>query len=337
MERTLARRAKLELVYRGVNLDLQSERVSYTDYAQAQLDELEVRLEDRDGLWRGPHFPGKGERVQARIICQDWHSPSGKNLLDCGDFEIDEVTLEGPPDMVSIKGFTARITRNSRTERKVRVWESADLHSIAGDIAERAGLKLMWEGNNATWERKEQRQEGDLNFLLRLCKDTDNLLKVAGEKLIVYANGRWDSRPPSARLERGVSWIKRYSFKTHAHDVYRAAVVSYWDPRHRKLLRYEHHAPGAPPTGEVLRINQRVESLAEAKKVAAARLQAKNRAEVEAHFTLVGEPSLHAATTVTVKGFGLFDGLYFVETARHELDSQGGYTTELTLLKRQAS
>jgi len=333
VEATLARRARLELIYQGVNLDALSVQVAYTDHAQGQLDELEVRLEDRDGLWRGPRFPGKGERVSARILCLDWRGPGRSSVLDCGSFEIDEVCLDGPPDMVSLKAHSARVSRSARTDRKKTGWEMVGLRTIAGEIAGRAGLQLWWEGNDRFYERVEQREESDLSFLRRLCRDVGNLVKVADEKLIVYAGQSWESRPPAVALVRGQAWIKNYRFQTQAHDIYRGAVVSYWHPQRRELIQARYFPPDAPPTGEVLQINQRVESLAEAERLARSRLKAKNRVEVEAQFTLVGDTRLRAATTAAVEGFGHFDGIYFVEEASHLLDSRGGYTTRLTLLK----
>lgn len=334
MATEIARRAQLALFYKGVNLNKYTTHVVYTDHAQGQLDELDVRLEDREGLWRGSYFPDKGDDLEAFIICLDWEEPGHKTILKCGKFRIDEVTLQGPPDTVSIKAFSAKTDKNSRTERKIHKWEPAVLHTIAGDIAKQGGLKLVWKGHDATWERKEQREEGDLNFLRRLCQSVGNLVKVKDDELRVYAQSALESQSAAHKLILGQSWIKSYHFRTHTHDVYKGAEVKYWDYKKRELYTHVHLAEKSPKSAEMLQIKQRVECLGDAIKLAQSSLHNKNRAEVEADFCLVGDTNLHAMNMVNLDGFGRFNGDYFIEQARHTLDSKGGYTTDLSLLKK---
>ena len=334
MATEIARRAQLALFYKGVNLNKYATHVVYTDHAQGQLDELDVRLEDREGLWLGSYFPEKGDHLEAFIICLDWDWPGQRTMLRCGEFRIDEVTLQGPPDTVSIKAFSAKTDKNSRTERKVHKWEPAVLHTIAEEIAGRAGLKLVWRGHDTEWVRKEQREEGDLNFLRRLCQSAGNLVKVIDDELRVYAQSELEGTPATQKLILGQSWIKTYHFRTHTHDVYKGAEVKYWDYKKQELYTHVHLAKKSPKSAEMLQVKQRVESLKDAIALAQSSLRSKNRAEVEADFCLVGDTTLRATTVVKLEGFGRFNGDYFVEEARHTLDSKGGYSTDLSLLKR---
>lgn len=335
------RRAQLALFYKSVNLNEYATNVVYTDHAQGQLDELDVRLEDREGLWRSSYFPDKGDDLEAFIICLDWEGPGQNTMLKCGRFRIDEVTLQGPPDTVSIKAFSAKTDKNSRTERKVFKWEPAVLSNIAGDIAKQAGLTLVFKGHDAEWKRKEQREEGDLYFLHRLCKSVGNLVRVREEELRVYAQSDLQSQLATRKLILGQSWIKSYHFRTHTHEVYKGAEVQYWNYKTQELYTHVHLAEKYPKSAEMLQIKQRVESLDDAIRLAESSLHYKNRAEVEADFCLVGDTDLLAAKVVNLDGFGKFekdgfgrfDGDYFIERARHTLDSKGGYTTDLSLLK----
>jgi phage protein D len=59
-------------------------------------------------------------------------------------------------------------------------------------------------------------------------------------------------------------------------------------------------------------------------------LRQKNKEEFKASFTLAGDVGLVAGVTVTVTGYGAFDGKYIIETASHSV-SRSGYKTELTL------
>lgn len=334
MEIALARRARLELEYRGKNLDLHTTQVTYVDNAEGKLDSLEVRLEDREGLWRDENFPAKSDHLHARIFCYDWFTPGQKLYLDCGSFEIDAISVDGPPDTVTISAFAAKASQNGRTERKVQKWEPAVLSAIAGEIAKRAGLTLYWMGNDHEWKRREQREEGDLNFLNRLCKATGNFLKVVDDKAYIYSDEMIDAFPVVAQLIVGSTWIKTYHFRTQLHDVYQAAKVDFWEFWERKWYSSNQKSKNTPPTKEVIKLRQRAESIEDAERIAKSGITVKNRAEIISKFTLVGDPALRATTRVGVDGFGVFDGTYFVQQATHVLDSQQGYTTALKLLKR---
>lgn len=59
--------------------------VGYTDRLSGESDELELRLEDTDGRWRGDWYPGKGDSLTVSI------GYAGQEPVSCGSFEIDEI------------------------------------------------------------------------------------------------------------------------------------------------------------------------------------------------------------------------------------------------------
>ncbi len=336
MEREIARKAKLALTYRGVDLAGYCTRVEYTDHADSTLDELRVSLEDRERRWQGAWFPKKSDQVSAQITCHDWFKPGDKWVLDCGAFEIGEIGSNGPPDEVTLNCVSVRVSMNARTQKKSKAWEQIDLKSIAAEVAANAGLSLDFDGANPVYDRLDQRNESDFAFLRRLCKDAGNNLKVAGLTLLIFEEARWDSRGPHGELVRGDTWIKNYSFKTKTHDLYKSCVVSFWHPDFREHMQAEFTAPDGPETGEVLRINSRVPDMAAAKKLAKHSLRRKNREEATGEITLVGDPRRHATQVLTVSGYGAFDGKMFVDQVRHTIKGNGAYDTELNLRRTLA-
>ena len=82
-------------------------------------------------------------------------------------------------------------------------------------------------------------------------------------------------------------------------------------------------------TGQVLEVNEKVRTKAEAKTLAKKRLREKNTQEYTASIKVVGDVSLVAGVTVKLKGFQQFDRKYKVTQAKHSMT--GGYTTELSL------
>jgi hypothetical protein len=333
MAEKIARKARLELIYRGVDLGEHCLLADYTDHAHGQLDELCAHLEDRDRKWQGPWRPAKSEVVRAVIHCHDWFVPGDHLVLNCGEFEIQGICLSGPPDTVEIRAVSRRVSRNAQAQKKSKGWENVDLKAIAGAVAANAGLALAWEGNNPFYEREDQREESDMAFLRRLCLDAGNSIKIADSQLIVYSGKSFDQRGPHGQIKRGETWLIDYRFEAQSFDKYRGCEVSYWHPDLRLMIKGACFPADAPPTGEVLKINQEVKTEAEANALAASNLRRKNRSEVKADFTLMGDPRLRATQVQEVKGFGKYDGRYFVDEARQTVDGSGGYTTALKARK----
>jgi len=328
------RKARISLIYEGKDItkDVEDYVVSlvYTDYAHGKSDSLEVTFEDRDRLWQSSWFPEKGAKLKAEIVLTNWNG-SGTKKLPCGVFTIDEVELNGPPDRVNVKAVSALVTTALRLEKHTKAYENTSLRQIANDIAGRHGLQLFFEGEDVQFKRIDQREESDLAFLKRISEANGFYVKVAEEKLILYESKTFDSRPPVLTLKRGESQIKNYRFSSKAFEVYKACEVKYWDAEKKEVLTYRFEPEDAPEVGHVLKINERVESRAEAEKRAKAELRKKNRNELTAEITLLGNPSLSAGLNIRLEGFGVYDGVYAIETARHEVSQ--GYTTTIKLRK----
>ena len=113
------RRAWAEVSIRGkdVSMDLRPHllSLSWTDKADDELDDLQLTLEDREGLWQGDWLPQHGEQLAVRLLAENFRAP-GLEELDCGEFEVDELTLESSRDggdVVTVKAVPAA-ARSSR-------------------------------------------------------------------------------------------------------------------------------------------------------------------------------------------------------------------------------
>jgi phage protein D len=106
--------------------------------------------------------------------------------------------------------------------------------------------------------------------------------------------------------------------------------VSYTDPQTGRTIQETFTAPGADPEGQTLQVNERVTNRDEARSLAMRRLRQKNKGELKAEFSLVGDVRLVSGVTVDVAGWGMFDGKYIIATATHAV-SGSGYTTPIKL------
>lgn len=85
---------------------------------------------------------------------------------------------------------------------------------------------------------------------------------------------------------------------------------------------------GVSAVGDVLRINARVESAAEAEARAAAELHRANRLRVTGTLQLSGDERLMAGRTIEVVGNGRLSGRFCIDKSVHKLTRSGGYRTE---------
>ncbi|MHB0881681.1 phage late control D family protein [Paenibacillus sp. SEL1] len=344
--------------------------LTYTDAEPGTLDDLQINLEDKARKWSGPWSPSAGDRIVAYIKTINWSKPGEIKRLNCGTFEVDSIDFAGPPDTVSIKAVSLPVSTNVRQEKKTKAWESVTLKSIAAEIAKRAGFSLMYEAhNNPKYDRQDQTDVSDLAFLNDLCKQEGIALKVTGKKLVLFDEYVYEQKPSALTIERGVSDIISYGFSFSTQDVaYAGCEVNYQPSAKKKSpkkkddkdktkaaattdgstskdskkkkekseqpkpIKVIYRPPGAPKDGPILKVSQSVGSQAEAINAARKSLREKNKEAGKATLSLMGNVGLAAGMTITIKGFGRFDGKYIIVSATHAVGGSG-YTTNLEIRK----
>lgn len=269
--------------------------------------------------------------VSAVLIQKNWND-TGKDLtLDMGTFEIDSVDMSGPPDKVTVKSTSIPYTSKLRMEKKNKAWEKISLKGIGQEIAGKNGLKLMYEASdNPTYKRKEQVQTSDIKFLQNLCHAAGMALKVTTLTIVIYDAAEYDKKPAVRTFKKGSGDIISYKMGTKLTDTaYTSCHVSYTDPDSKETIEYTYTPDSKTGTGQTLEVNEKVNSKAEAIRLAKKRLREKNTQEYTASLKVVGDVSLVAGITVKLKGFQQFDKKYKVTQAKHNL--LDGYTVDLSL------
>jgi phage protein D len=329
------RKTEIKLVYEGVDIsrDIAPFLLSfdYDDKSSGEADDLQITLEDKEGLWRGPWFPAKGEKIAATIITHNWDNPNESKSLYCGKFEVDEIEISEPPMTVQIKAVSTPRSTSLRQEAKNKNWEDYTLSRIAQDIASNAGLNLEYlTSTDPQYDTKNQMRVSDIEFLMGLCKDAALALKVTDEKIVIFDEMEYEENASVATITRGSSLVKSMNIKTTMNSVYKGARVKYNDSKasivHESVLTDD----TAPESGQTLQINERVTSEGEAERLAKSQLHDNNKKEVTGSFTLVGNLGLVGGLNVDIAGYGKFDGTFFIESAKHSY-SGGGLTTTINI------
>ena len=300
---------------------------SFTDNAQGKADEISLTLADPEGKWSGAWKPKKGMEVTASLICLDWTGPGQHLSLPMGLFVVDKISLSGPPDKVTVKAVSAAKTTEMSEKKNTQGWENYTLNGIAGEIAGRHGYELMYEAPAHSFHRIDQREESDLTFLNRISRERGVNLKVHDGKMIVYGAKEWDAKGPGLTIKRKEDQFspKSYSFEENSEGTFKKAEVDYHDAAKKENYTANVSPAGTPPSGQTIKLNQRVESAGEAIALGTAALRKKNESAETGSIEIMGNPALVAGITISIEGFGAYDGTYFVEKAEHKVSS--GYTT----------
>jgi phage protein D len=129
-----AGKANIKVIYDGADIseDISASLISlnYTDNVTGKADEVEIKLEDTNGLYSGAWYPAKGSRLTVFI-----------NDINCGVFSIDEINVSWNPDTVTWRGISALITSKMRTKNS-KGFEGTTLLQIATDIAKNHDLTV---------------------------------------------------------------------------------------------------------------------------------------------------------------------------------------------------
>ncbi|RXZ84580.1 late control protein [Paenibacillaceae bacterium] len=330
------RRAEVEIEYQGLNITSTISQFmtsfSYTDNGTGQADDLQLTLEDREGNWRKPWLPKDGDRIKAKINLPSWEN-SGKTLyLNCGVFAVDSVNFSGPPETVAIKAASLPANSKLKNERSTKAWEKVSLSQIARKIAAAAGMKVMMETQDVKFDRLDQTEQTGIGFLEEVASKEGVSVKVTNDTIVLFDDRKYESMPPVRSIKRGESNLKSHNFDLSTTDAaYAACTITYLMTKKKKktTITGTYRIPGK--TGPTLKLNERVASAAEATKKAQKALRNKNKEAEKASLTLMGDPSLMQGVTITVAGFGAFDGKYIIDSANHMIGN--GYETRIEIRK----
>ena len=271
--------------------------------------------------------------VKVTLVQKNWNDTGKNAVLDCGTFEIDSVDLSGPPLKTTLKSTSIPYTSTLRMMKKSRNWEKISLKAITQQIANEAGLKMLYESSdNPEYDKKEQVQQSDIRFLQDLCHAEGKALKVTKLSIVIFDKQEYDGKPAVKTITYGSSDILSFRMATKLTDAaYTSCHVSYTNTDKKQTIEYTYTPDSTVGTGQVLEVNERVANTQEAMRLAKKRLREKNAQEFTASFKMVGDVQLVAGIVVQLRGFQEFDKKYRVKSAKHSLT--GGYTTDIELVQ----
>lgn len=274
-----------------------------------------------------------GMRISAVIIRKNWNSDGADRVLDCGEFELDTVSAAEPPATVTIKGTALPYHARVRQTKRSGAWEACRLSRIARDLSERNGMACLYESaDDPLYERMEQFQTSDIDFLSQLCHDAGISLKVTNNMIVLFDAAAYEQKCTVRTIKRGDGTYTKCNLTVGKADTqYASCRVRYADPVTGQCIEGISYAEDYQKDGEgnqQLEVTAKVSSIGEAQKLAEKRLRLHNKYARMATFTMPGDPAMVAGTTVLLEGWGMFDGKYMIKQAKHTVDGVG-YTVQV--------
>lgn len=340
-----ARRTRFQCLFDGTDITSNIApyllSVTYIDNDDAEGDDLQLQLQDRDKVWLNSWLQaavetaaGDNLKIRGTITAENWVSDGKDQSLDCGEFELDSVSASGPPNTVTIKATSLPYSSQIRQTKKSKAWEAYKLSGILSEIASNHGLTSMFDAeNDPYYKRVEQTRTTDIKFLLKLCQDAGLNLKATDGMLVIYDQAAYEKKEPVIFInqENVLDW----KLSTQQTDTeYQSCRVSYVLPDGTaiegvaKVDDYDEDST----TNQQLEIYAQVADEAEAKTLAAKHLRLHNKFSRQVSFTVPGNPLYLAGEVMEVSGFGMFDGRYLCTQAKHAV---GGSGYKVTLVGRR--
>lgn len=275
-----------------------------------------------------------GFKIAATIVREGWNDGLA-NELECGQFELDTIQCQGPPDTLTIKATALPFSADIRQTKKDKAWEGVKLSDIGKEIAAAAGMAFMFiSETDILYAHKEQKEKADIVFLSELCHDAGLSLKATNNMIVVFDQIARESAASIQTIRKGDGSYTKHTLSTSkAGKEYQSCRVSYLTPEGQliegvaKLADYDPEAKG----NQQLEIRMKVDSIGEAQLLAQKHLRLHNKYQKTATFSMQGNTDLVAGVCVVLEGWGPWSGKYIVKNAKHQVAASSGYTTTITL------
>lgn len=296
--------------------------LTLTDRRGLEADQLDLELEDHDGLLA---LPPTGAVLSLSL---GWRGA----LIDRGQYTVDEIGHQGAPDTLSIRARSADF-RGPLAAKRSQSWDSTTLGAIVGEIAARNGLTPAISAALAARliEHLDQTNESDAHLLSRLAEDNDAVATAKAGKLLVTPKGGGASvsgQPlPTLLLTRADGDNHRYTLTDR--DTY-TGVIAYWQDTDLGK-RAEVVAGSAGESDNPKRLRPTYATRADAVRAAESEWQRVQRGEASLEFALFeGRADVFPELPLRLTGIKTeLDVLTWVITeVRHQLDSSG-YRTNI--------
>jgi len=263
--------------------------------------------------------------MSAMLRVSNWTTEGDSTMLDCGSFTVDDFAPSGPPTMVRLSGVSAPREQAFSETARTKTWEDVTIAEIQTEIAGRYGLVTVYDAPEVHIKAREQSGTADSAFLESVCSEYGLCLKVYASKLVIYDRAQYKAKASALTLtpaDLSGGWSAHYQIS----DTYTGAQLVYTDP-----VTGEDVTAQAGKGPRWLSSNAKADNAADAQRKVEAALEQANHGSTALSLTILGRLDLASGMTVNVRGWGSFDGKYFIDSISYSIG--GGFVASLELAK----
>jgi len=285
----------MRLIYNGKDITSAVEitKAELIDNAGSKADSLEVCFSDTEGSW-SKWEPKKNDTVE--IDHEGFRS---------GVMFVDE--LEQQRGKYIIRALS--IPQEAKTHR-TKSWEQVRFLEVAREIAARYGFELQtYSIENYLYNRLDQNDQADFEFLAFRCMLEGYVLKITNRKIVIY-DERYMENKEAVKTIYLSDFDGNFKFVNKSTGIYAACRVS------NGTIQSEYKVSGI--YGPTLNIsNIVVTNQAEAERYARNILRHHNKYEQTGKFQIQLDTGLSAGVNIQIAGVGMADGKQFCEQITH--------------------
>lgn len=196
--------------------------IRLTDKSGMEADQVEISIANPSDSVALPR------RGVVLTVAMGWKDQS---LVNKGSFVVDEVSEDGPPDVITIVGRSADFRAAIRNQRD-QSYNEKTLGEILTAIASRNGLKPAIHADLAAIRinHRDQTNESDINFVTRLGEDYDAVATIKSGRLLFVPAGTGMSA--SGKVLTAVTIRRnagdRHSFRATDRDGTQTGIKAKW-------------------------------------------------------------------------------------------------------------
>lgn len=338
-----ARYKEIEVIYENKNIttELQDTIISarYSDSIN-ELDSVDLKMVDRENRWMNSWKPLKGDSVSINLNLYNWEKEEKSIKNKVGNYFLDDITFSGPPDTVDLKAVSVDLKSSILDTKNNKVWKNISFKKICEEIAKKSKLQLSYNVEiKREYERVEQREESDFNFVKNLADELEINVKLYNGKLVLWEESLMEKQKSICVIKKGE--VQNYRFNMKDTDNYKECEVRYHDYKKNKVIsgtfllkkqkdyKYDNERKlliiqNKSPRGKTIAEKQK-----NLKKLAAKELKKRNNSALTANISMMGkEVMLYSGSVVDLQGFGYVSGRYLIKSIETDLKL---YTCNLVL------
>lgn len=301
--------------------------IDYMDFAEGSSDEITLRLSDQKMNFFDGFFPETGKDLDVYIEYYYWEQAHSKESYHCGNFLIDDITVQGRPRELMIKAVSQPVSEFKDTPR-TKTWKETTLKTIASEFMAvyKMSGELFFHGTDPQIKEIEQDEEDDATFLNRVCEKYGFSLKIYKFCFVIFQKSFYESRPVVRTYDGEKEWDSGWEWNRTLSGTYTGAKICYTNPNKEKKK-------GEKPAsdievlvgteGKILYVNETVETEAEAIEIAKARINKENEKVETLSFSVMFDPRLIASSNIEVINLTHVEGKYFIKKVHVSMSSNG--------------